>query len=149
MSIVLFFATIDLQGASMIDPTGEDVCLAFLFATWLLTSICTLLRRILPGAVFVWVSLVRMPVTRFPELPCPDIFHGPEKLEGREKGTSLNSTCLTSKPLAPSVYVHVPEAHSPDQRSISVMSPFPPPGSTINQAASPRQSLVRTEWVPR
>src|SRR5271157_6369201 len=44
---------------------------------------------------------------------------------GREKGTSLNSTCLTPKPLASSVYVHVPEAPSPHERSISVMSLFP------------------------
>ena len=41
---------------------------------------------------------------------------------GRGKGTSLNSTCLTPKLLAPSVYVHVPEAPSPHERSISVMS---------------------------
>ena len=41
------------------------------------------------------------------------------------KGTSLNSTCLTPKPLAPSLYVHVPEAHFPHVRSISVMSLFP------------------------
>ncbi len=48
----------------------------------------------------------------------------------REKGTLLNSTCLTPKPLAPSVYVHVPEAHSAHERSIersmSVMSLFSP-----------------------
>src|SRR5271157_2575516 len=46
---------------------------------------------------------------------------------GREKGTSLNSTCLTPKPLAPSVYVHVLEVPSPLERSISVMSLFPSP----------------------
>ena len=44
---------------------------------------------------------------------------------GMEKGTSLNSTCLTPKPLASSVYVRVPEAPSPHERSISVMSLFP------------------------
>ena len=43
----------------------------------------------------------------------------------REKGTPLNSTCLAPKPLASSVYVHVPQAHSPHERSISVMSLFP------------------------
>ena len=42
-----------------------------------------------------------------------------------ENGTSLNSTCLTPKPLAPSVYVHVPEAPSPHERSILVTSLFP------------------------
>src|SRR5208337_1807954 len=46
---------------------------------------------------------------------------------GRGKGTSLNSTCLTPKPLASSVYVHVPEAPSPRKRAISVMSLFPSP----------------------
>ena len=44
---------------------------------------------------------------------------------GREKGSSLNSAFLTPKPLASSVYVHVPEAHSPHERLISVMSRFP------------------------
>ena len=44
---------------------------------------------------------------------------------GRGKGTSLNSTCLTPKPLASSVYVHVPEALSLRKRAISVMSLFP------------------------
>src|SRR5208282_553692 len=43
----------------------------------------------------------------------------------RGKGTSLNSTCLTPKPLPSSVYVHVPEALSPRKRAISVMSLFP------------------------
>ena len=45
----------------------------------------------------------------------------------REKRTSPNSTSLTPKPLASSVYVHVPEAPSPHKRSISVTSflPFP------------------------
>src|SRR5271157_106878 len=44
-----------------------------------------------------------------------------------EKGTSLNSTSLTPKPkpLASSVYVHVPEAPSPHKRSIAVTSLFP------------------------
>src|SRR5271157_1082409 len=42
----------------------------------------------------------------------------------RGKGTSLNSTCLTPRPLALSVYVHGPEAHSPRERSISVTSLF-------------------------
>ena len=37
----------------------------------------------------------------------------------------LNSTCLTLKPLASSVYVHVPEAPSPHERSITVTSLFP------------------------
>ena len=44
---------------------------------------------------------------------------------GRGKRTSLNSTCLTPKPLASSVYVHVPEAPSPHERSISVTFLFP------------------------
>src|SRR5271157_2219743 len=39
-------------------------------------------------------------------------------------GMSPSST-ITPKPLAPSVYVHVPEAPSPHERSISVMSLFP------------------------
>ena len=43
---------------------------------------------------------------------------------GRGKGTSMNSTCLTPKPLASNVYVHVPEAPSPRIRPISVMSLF-------------------------
>jgi hypothetical protein len=38
---------------------------------------------------------------------------------------SLISTCLTPKPLAPSVYVHAPEAPSPREQSISVTSLFP------------------------
>ena len=42
----------------------------------------------------------------------------------REKGTSLNSTCLTPKPLASSVYVHVPEAPSSRNRAILVTSLF-------------------------
>jgi len=44
---------------------------------------------------------------------------------GRGKGTSLNSTCLTPKPLASCVYVHVPEAPFPRTLAISVMSRFP------------------------
>jgi hypothetical protein len=47
----------------------------------------------------------------------------------REKGSSLNSACLTPKPPASSVYVHVLEAHSPLKRSILVTSPFPYPNS--------------------
>jgi|SRR5271157_458780 len=43
---------------------------------------------------------------------------------GRRKGTSPNSTCLTPKPLASSVYVHVPEAPSPRKLAILVMSLF-------------------------
>ena len=42
-----------------------------------------------------------------------------------DKGSSLNSASLTLKPLASSVYVHVPEARCPHKRSISVMSLFP------------------------
>jgi len=53
-------------------------------------------------------------------------FHQAGKLNrGRGKGTSLNSTCLTPNPLASSVYMHVPEAPSPHELSISVMSLFP------------------------
>ena len=44
---------------------------------------------------------------------------------GEGKGTSLNSASLTPKPLASSVYVHVPEAPSPLKRSMLVMSLFP------------------------
>ncbi len=44
---------------------------------------------------------------------------------GRGKGTSLNSAFLTPEPLASSIYVHVPEAHSPRQRATSVASLFP------------------------
>ncbi len=43
----------------------------------------------------------------------------------REKGMSLNSDSLAPKPLASSVYVRVPEARFPHQRSISVTSLFP------------------------
>ena len=43
----------------------------------------------------------------------------------RGKGSSLNSASLTTKPLASSVYVHVPEAPSPHERPISVTSLFP------------------------
>ncbi len=43
----------------------------------------------------------------------------------REKGTWLNSALLTPKPLASSVYVHVPEATSSLKQSISVTSLFP------------------------
>ena len=39
----------------------------------------------------------------------------------------MNNTCLTPEPLAPSVYVHAPEAPSPHERSISVTSLFPSP----------------------
>ncbi len=46
----------------------------------------------------------------------------------REKGSSLNSASLTPKPLASSVYVHVPEAPSPFKRSMSVTSLLPSPG---------------------
>src|SRR5208337_5089619 len=49
------------------------------------------------------------------------------KGKGRGKGSLLNSALLTPKPPASGVYVHVPEAPSPLKRSISVMSPFPPP----------------------
>ena len=49
---------------------------------------------------------------------------GPCRPDGSVKGTSLNSASLTPKPLASSVYVHVPEAPSPLKRSISVMSFF-------------------------
>ena len=42
----------------------------------------------------------------------------------RKKKTSLNSTCLTPKPLASSVYVHLPEAPSACKLAISVMSLF-------------------------
>jgi len=49
-----------------------------------------------------------------------------DKCQRREKGTSPNSTWLTPKPLASSVYMHAPEASSPLKRSILVMSVFPP-----------------------
>ena len=45
--------------------------------------------------------------------------------EEETKGTSLNSDSLAPKPLASSVYVHVPEAPSPHKRSISIASHFP------------------------
>jgi hypothetical protein len=48
------------------------------------------------------------------------------KLELRgEKGSSLISASLTTKPLASSVYVRVPEASCPHKRSILVESHFP------------------------
>ena len=49
-------------------------------------------------------------------------------IQRRGKGTSLNSTCLTPKPLASSIYVHVPEAPSSHERSMSVTSLFPSHG---------------------
>src|SRR5208282_767761 len=52
----------------------------------------------------------------------------------RGKGTSLNSTCLTPKPLASSVYVHVPEAPSSRVRSISVTSLLPSPLTRVSCA---------------
>src|SRR5271157_1680916 len=66
---------------------------------------------------------------------------------GEWKRTSLNSTCLIPKPLASSVYVHVPEAPSPHERSISVMSLFP---SFVPIAANavgnePRKVQIRVE----
>jgi hypothetical protein len=54
----------------------------------------------------------------------------------REKGSSLNSAFLTPKPLASSVYVHVPEAPSPLKRSISVMSFFSSSWRSIRSAHS-------------
>jgi len=54
----------------------------------------------------------------------------------REKGSSLNSASLTAKPLASGVYVHVPEAASPHERSISVMSLFPSPTLGLSSAHS-------------
>ncbi len=47
--------------------------------------------------------------------------------------TSLNSTCLTPKPLASSAYVHVPEAPSPHEQSIPVTSLFPSPRPVFTQ----------------
>ena len=49
------------------------------------------------------------------------------KDEWREKGSSLNSASLTTKPLAPSVYVRASATPSPFKRSISVTSLFPSP----------------------
>src|SRR5271157_5872755 len=62
---------------------------------------------------------------------------------GRGKGTSLNSTCLTPKPFASSVYVHVPEAPSPGKRAISVMSLFPSPGGRPRPRRSARPASER------
>jgi hypothetical protein len=69
---------------------------------------------------------------------------------GRGRGTSLNSTCLTPKPLASSVYVHVPEAPSPRKLAISVMSLFPSPDRLRTNKGFRRpgfglSSFVRTE----
>ena len=72
----------------------------------------------------------------------------------REKGTSLNSTCLTPKPLASSVYVHVPEAPSPHERSISVMSIFSLPDvpfslprvSVMRRLPEPTRGESTTDW---
>ncbi len=52
-----------------------------------------------------------------------------------EKGTSLNSTSLTPKPLASSVYVHVPEPRSPHKRSISSDVPFSLRGASQRSSA--------------
>src|SRR5271166_3553230 len=60
--------------------------------------------------------------------------------EWREKGSSLNSTCVTPKPLAPSVYVHAPQAHSPHERSMSVMSLFSSPIRLPNIPISARMT---------
>ncbi len=54
----------------------------------------------------------------------------------RGQGTLLNSTSLTPKPLASSVYMHVPEAISPHKRSISVTSLFPFPGLELRTTAT-------------
>src|SRR5271166_5397205 len=68
---------------------------------------------------------------------------------GRGKGTSLTSTCLTPKPLASSIYVHVPEAPSPHERSMSVTSLFPSrmavfsPPSFSAKSALPEQTAQR------
>jgi hypothetical protein len=53
-------------------------------------------------------------------------FDGHEPRQWREKGSSLNSASLTPKPLASSVYVHIPGSF-PLKRSISVTSLFPSP----------------------
>ena len=71
----------------------------------------------------------------------------------REKGSSLNSASLTPRPLASSIYMHVPEAPSPFKRSISVTSLFPSPGCRnssflyLNETA-PRWERLRTRSSP-
>jgi hypothetical protein len=62
---------------------------------------------------------------------------------GMEKGTSLNSTCLPPKPLASSVYVRVPEAPSPHERSISMMSLFPSPECSVGSGLNRCSKLER------
>jgi len=60
---------------------------------------------------------------------------------GRRKGSSLNSAFLTPKPLASSVYVHVPEAPSPHELSMSVMSLFTYPISVTSLLTYPLRSI--------
>ena len=62
---------------------------------------------------------------------------------GMEKGTSLNSTCLTPKPFASSVYVRVPEAPSPHELSISMMSLFPSPECSVGSGLDRCSKLER------
>ena len=62
---------------------------------------------------------------------------------GRGKGTPLNSTCLTPKPLASSIYVHVPEAPSPRKQAISVISLFPSLVSVRHRSCMPAKASSR------
>ena len=62
---------------------------------------------------------------------------------GRGKGTSLNSTCLTPKRLASSVYVHVPEAPCPSKRAMSVTCLFPSLVSVRHRSCMPARASSR------
>jgi len=66
---------------------------------------------------------------------------------GREKGTSLHSASLTTKPPASSVYVHVPEAPPPLTRSISVTSPFSLPCGWTNSSDQAITSSAGNLWL--
>ena len=59
------------------------------------------------------------------------------------KGTSLNSDSLAPKPLASSSYVRVPEAPSPHERSISMMSLFPSPECSVGSGLNRCSKLER------
>jgi len=68
---------------------------------------------------------------------------------GRGRETSLNSTCLTPKPLASSVYVHVPEAPSSRKLAISVMSLFPSPDRLRTNKGFRRPGFGLSSFAPK
>src|SRR5208337_1328041 len=65
-----------------------------------------------------------------------------------DKGTSLNSASLAPKPLASSVYVHVPEARCPHKWSISVTSLFPSAWYPIDARSEVKRVLLSERHNP-